>query len=234
MGQRLIGGRGHSLYVGFLAQDSASRSGQALTDAHGDAPRDSVRARIRQWKPGRVCALCMALRGQKQQCGRRCRVEFKAQTLFGAGTSAGRTDRIGKQTGSFSFPGGWFMLRQPTEPGVVLMCEPLCRPLISHWVRDVTFEEGRSQVRKGSIPQVMAALRNQSIGLMRANGHTNIAAACRYHAARPEAASALLGPGRTERPWPPCDCLPRKYYARKTTRLFANGHFWHCSCTTRS
>jgi len=30
----------------------------------------------------------------------------------------------------------------------------------SHWVRDVTFDEDRSQVRCGSIPQVLAALRN--------------------------------------------------------------------------
>jgi len=68
----------------------------------------------------------------------------------------------------------------------------------SHWVRDVTFDEDRSQVRKGSIPQVMAALRNLCIGLMRLNGHTNIAEACRYYAAQPEAALALLGVGKTE------------------------------------
>jgi predicted transposase YbfD/YdcC len=30
----------------------------------------------------------------------------------------------------------------------------------SHWVRDVTFDEDRSQVRCGSIPQAMAGLRN--------------------------------------------------------------------------
>jgi predicted transposase YbfD/YdcC len=52
----------------------------------------------------------------------------------------------------------------------------------SHWVRDVTFDEDRSSVRTGSIPQVMAALRNTSIGLLRIAGHTNIAAACRTHA----------------------------------------------------
>src|SRR4029450_2278173 len=36
----------------------------------------------------------------------------------------------------------------------------------SHWVRDVTFDEDRSQVRCGNIPQVMAALRNTAIGLL--------------------------------------------------------------------
>ena len=47
----------------------------------------------------------------------------------------------------------------------------------SHWVRDVTFDEDRSQVRRGTIPQMMAALRNVAIGLMRLSGHQNIAAA---------------------------------------------------------
>jgi predicted transposase YbfD/YdcC len=63
----------------------------------------------------------------------------------------------------------------------------------SHWVRDVTFDEDRSQVRCGNIPQVMAALRNTVIGLMRQAGYTNIAAACRRFAAQPELALALIG-----------------------------------------
>jgi predicted transposase YbfD/YdcC len=63
----------------------------------------------------------------------------------------------------------------------------------SHWVRDVTFDEDRSTVRCGSTPQVMAALRNTTIALMRLAGHTNIAAACRHYAARPWAALALIG-----------------------------------------
>ena len=63
----------------------------------------------------------------------------------------------------------------------------------SHWVRDVTFDEDRSQVRCGNIPQVMAALRNTAIGLLRWAGHTNIAAACRRLAAQPAHALALIG-----------------------------------------
>ena len=63
----------------------------------------------------------------------------------------------------------------------------------SHWVRDVTFDEDRSQVRWGNIPQVMAALRNTTIGLLRWAGHTNIAAACRRLAAQPVQALALIG-----------------------------------------
>ena len=63
----------------------------------------------------------------------------------------------------------------------------------SHWVRDVTFDEDRSQVRCGSLPQVLAALRNTAIGLMRWAGETKIAAACRKFAAQPWSALALIG-----------------------------------------
>src|SRR4029453_16236449 len=63
----------------------------------------------------------------------------------------------------------------------------------SHGVRDVTFDEDRFQVRCGHIPQVMAALRNTVIGLMRWAGHTNIAAACRRFAAQPRAALHRIG-----------------------------------------
>ncbi|MGH7862770.1 MAG: ISAs1 family transposase [Candidatus Dormibacteraceae bacterium] len=63
----------------------------------------------------------------------------------------------------------------------------------SPWVRDVTFDEDRSQVRHGSTPEVMAALRNLAIGLLRVHGETNIAAACCRLAAQPTSALALIG-----------------------------------------
>lgn len=62
-----------------------------------------------------------------------------------------------------------------------------------HYVRDVTYREDKSQVRTGSIPQVMAALRNAAITLMRMKGATNIAAACRRYAAQPGLAMTALG-----------------------------------------
>lgn len=62
-----------------------------------------------------------------------------------------------------------------------------------HYVRDVTFKEDRSQVRRGKIPQVMAALRNAAISLMRVTGATNIAAACRRYAAQPGLALSAIG-----------------------------------------
>ena len=63
----------------------------------------------------------------------------------------------------------------------------------SHWVRDVTFDEDRSQVRTGSIPEVMAALRNAVIGLIRVRVAPSVAAATRRMAARPQEALALIG-----------------------------------------
>ena len=38
-----------------------------------------------------------------------------------------------------------------------------------HWVRDVTLDEDRCQIRTGAAPQVMAALRNMTISLLSPN-----------------------------------------------------------------
>jgi predicted transposase YbfD/YdcC len=54
-----------------------------------------------------------------------------------------------------------------------------------HWVRDVTYDEDRSQVRTGNGPRVMASLRNLAIAILRLTGRTSIAAALRYHARQP-------------------------------------------------
>ncbi len=62
-----------------------------------------------------------------------------------------------------------------------------------HWVRDVTFDEDRCQVRCGAAPQVMAAFRNMTISLLRLADKSNIAAALRRHAAHPSEALALVG-----------------------------------------
>lgn len=62
----------------------------------------------------------------------------------------------------------------------------------SHWVRDVTFDEDRSQVRHPVIAQVMATFRNLAIGLIRLSGRERIAESCRYFAANPRQALALL------------------------------------------
>ncbi len=61
-----------------------------------------------------------------------------------------------------------------------------------HWVRDVTYDEDRSQIRTGNAPQVMATLRNTAISLLRQAGWTNIATALRHHAAHPDQAITCL------------------------------------------
>jgi predicted transposase YbfD/YdcC len=62
-----------------------------------------------------------------------------------------------------------------------------------HWVRDVTYDEDRSQIRTGTGPEVMAALRNAAIGALRTTGITNIAAATRHNARDSTRPLALLG-----------------------------------------
>ena len=62
-----------------------------------------------------------------------------------------------------------------------------------HWVRDVTFDEDRSQVRTGAAPQVMAGLRNAVIGILRRTGSQNIAASLRRYSWNLTASLSLLG-----------------------------------------
>jgi hypothetical protein len=52
-------------------------------------------------------------------------------------------------------------------------------------VRDVTYDQNRSQVRTGNGPRVMAGLRNLAITVLRLTGETSAAAALRYNARRP-------------------------------------------------
>lgn len=54
-----------------------------------------------------------------------------------------------------------------------------------HYVRDVTLGEDACRVRSGSAPQVLAALRNCVLGLLRQAGTTNLAAQLRHHAWQP-------------------------------------------------
>jgi len=88
-----------------------------------------------------------------------------------------------------------------TSLGSEVKPEQLLRHIRGHWaienrlhyVRDVTFGEDASQVRTGGAPQVMAALRNVVISILRAEGWNNIAAGLRYTGWRPREALRLLG-----------------------------------------
>ncbi|CCH72670.1 hypothetical protein BN11_1880004 [Nostocoides australiense Ben110] len=50
-----------------------------------------------------------------------------------------------------------------------------------HHVRDVTFDEDRSQVRTATLPRIMATLRNLAIGLIRHHHHGKTIAATTRH-----------------------------------------------------
>jgi hypothetical protein len=62
-----------------------------------------------------------------------------------------------------------------------------------HHVRDMTYDEDRSQVRRGSRPHAMATLRNVAMSLLRLAGATNIAAATRHLGRQIERPLRLLG-----------------------------------------
>ena len=63
----------------------------------------------------------------------------------------------------------------------------------SHWVRDVTFDEDRCQVRTPGIPQFLATLRNLVIGLLRQLRERTVADARRTCSADPSVVLRLLG-----------------------------------------
>jgi Transposase DDE domain len=62
-----------------------------------------------------------------------------------------------------------------------------------HYVRDMSFDEDRSRVRKKAGPHVMASLRNLAISLLRMAGAENIAAALRACGRKESRALRLLG-----------------------------------------
>jgi predicted transposase YbfD/YdcC len=62
-----------------------------------------------------------------------------------------------------------------------------------HHIRDVTFAEDASQLRTGTAPRAMASLRNLAIGILRAHGHRNVAAALRRNARDATRVLPLLG-----------------------------------------
>jgi predicted transposase YbfD/YdcC len=62
-----------------------------------------------------------------------------------------------------------------------------------HWVRDVLFDEDRSGATVGNVPQMLAALHNTVIGLLRAHDRPAIAAARRHLARAAADTLPLLG-----------------------------------------
>jgi predicted transposase YbfD/YdcC len=61
-----------------------------------------------------------------------------------------------------------------------------------HGVRDGTFREDASRIRKGSATQVMAVVRNLAIFLINRAGYSNAAAATRHYVCQPHESLELL------------------------------------------
>jgi hypothetical protein len=61
-----------------------------------------------------------------------------------------------------------------------------------HYIRDMTFDEDRSQVRTHNGPRIMATLRNTAIGLLRTCGVTNIQRAVNHLGRHPDQVVRLL------------------------------------------
>lgn len=62
-----------------------------------------------------------------------------------------------------------------------------------HWVRDVVFGEDQSRVRTESAPQLLAALRNLTIGMLRLYGVKNVPAALRRYGWQHRETLTLIG-----------------------------------------
>jgi len=62
-----------------------------------------------------------------------------------------------------------------------------------HYVRDVTYDEDRSQIRKGNGDHIMASLRNLVIGIFRLLGFKYVPDAIRYFTMRLEEALQVVG-----------------------------------------
>ena len=62
-----------------------------------------------------------------------------------------------------------------------------------HDVRDLTLGEDACQVRSERAPANFAACRQAALNLLRRRGVTNVAAALRRHAMRPQRALAFMG-----------------------------------------
>jgi predicted transposase YbfD/YdcC len=64
---------------------------------------------------------------------------------------------------------------------------------VTHYGRDVSFGEDRSQIRTGDAPQVLAALRNAVAALLSIEGWTTLPAGFRYSARSPQILLRLMG-----------------------------------------
>ena len=62
-----------------------------------------------------------------------------------------------------------------------------------HWVKDVVLGQDKSTLHLGGGPQVVGALRNTALNLLRGAGHHKISSRLRHNSRNPASALALLG-----------------------------------------
>jgi predicted transposase YbfD/YdcC len=79
------------------------------------------------------------------------------------------------------------------------------------WVRDVTFDEDRSQLRKGSAPQVLAGLRNLAVGALHTASGTKIESSLRWISRNRTRTLDILGQAQHDQAEP---CGARIYGSR--------------------
>ena len=92
-----------------------------------------------------------------------------------------------------------------------------------HWVRDVTLGEDACRVRKGSAPQVLAALRNAAVHLLAGVEADSRVAATERLSARPDEALRVLLESRT--------ALDR--FSRETAADLASSAGWSVALAQR-
>lgn len=117
----------------------------------------------------------------------------------GVGQVLRRTcERVIRKTGKISRETTYAITSLGPEQAKVIQLETLWRGHWTienrvHWVRDVTLGEDACQIHTTQAPQVLAALRNAILNVLRSRGWVNMADAFRYHAASVSHALELIG-----------------------------------------
>jgi predicted transposase YbfD/YdcC len=184
----------HGTVVTMDALHTQQETARLVTEAGGEwvltvkANQKSLYAQLKALPWGKIPALSRTERGHGRLTTRTIKAaEVPAWVSFPGAAQVARLQRTVTRKGKRTVEVVYLMTSADvrTAPPQVLAAWVQSHWEIEnrlHWVRDVTFDEDRSQVRTGQAPRVMAGLRNLAITLLRRDGHTNIAAALRHHA----------------------------------------------------
>ena len=137
----------------------------------------------------RVTRTLFATTGLNRHLARYCRFPGIAQVLCLLTT----TRRRGQEKREVRFFLTSLRPQQAALPRLLRLIRGHWSIEAKHLLRDVSFGEDRSRLRTGAAPQILAALRNLAITLLRRLEVPNIAAMRRHFAARPAEALETLG-----------------------------------------